>query len=150
MKSEIWLITILFFKISGGFFRVGSERQQRQRCSAIRRDRWLGNPCWANSPLPRLCPRSRSPWLYVDKLGNRKRVASRNRYFDYLSMFQGADSISLIAPQILHVKAIVEDDAQASRISASSPTTALQLQSRLLRFWHSELARLLTTIDLLL
>ena len=61
----------------------------------------------------------------VDKLGNRKRGASRNSYFDYLPLFQGAESISLIAPQIL---------LEMGTRSGDYPTQTIELSSYLVDF----------------
>jgi Nucleotidyl transferase AbiEii toxin, Type IV TA system len=66
------------------------------------------------------------PGLILEsQLGNRKRGASRNSYFDYESRFQGAETISLIAPQIL---------LEMGTRSGNYPTQIIQLSSYLVDF----------------
>jgi Nucleotidyl transferase AbiEii toxin, Type IV TA system len=66
------------------------------------------------------------PGLMLEsQLGNRKRGASRNSYFDYESRFQGAETISLIAPQIL---------LEMGTRSGNYPTQTIQLSSYLVDF----------------
>jgi hypothetical protein len=66
------------------------------------------------------------PGLILEsQLGNRKRGASRNSYFDYESRFPGAETISLIAPQIL---------LEMGTRSGNYPTQMVQLSSYLVDF----------------
>jgi Nucleotidyl transferase AbiEii toxin, Type IV TA system len=58
-------------------------------------------------------------------LGNRKRGTSRNSYFDYESRFQGAETIALIAPQIL---------LEMGTRSGNYPTQTIELSSYLVDF----------------
>jgi Nucleotidyl transferase AbiEii toxin, Type IV TA system len=61
----------------------------------------------------------------VNELGNRKRGTSRNSYFDYSSMFQGDETISLVAPQIL---------LEMGTRSGNYPTQIVRLSSYLVDF----------------
>jgi Nucleotidyl transferase AbiEii toxin, Type IV TA system len=61
----------------------------------------------------------------MKELGNRKRGTSRNSYFDYPSMFQGSETISLIAPQIL---------LEMGTRSGNYPTQIIKLSSYLVDF----------------
>jgi hypothetical protein len=61
----------------------------------------------------------------VPELGNRKRGVSRNSYFDYPSLFQGAETVSLIAPQIL---------LEMGTRSGNYPTQIVKLTSYLADF----------------
>jgi Nucleotidyl transferase AbiEii toxin, Type IV TA system len=66
------------------------------------------------------------PGLMLENhLGNRKRGASRNSYFDYESRFPGAETISLIAPQIL---------LEMGTRSGNYPIQMIQLSSYLVDF----------------
>jgi hypothetical protein len=64
----------------------------------------------------------------ADKLGHRKRGASRISYFDYQSRFQGTESISLIAPLIL---------LEMGTRSGNYPVQTIELGSYLVEFLQS-------------
>jgi hypothetical protein len=66
------------------------------------------------------------PGLILENhLGHRKRGASRNSYYDYESRFPGAETISLIAPQIL---------LEMGTRSGNYPIQMIQLSSYLVDF----------------